>query len=109
MLRRILVLAGVLLIGAFAGAEAVHARAAGRRLGDRDIAPGGVEAVVVLGYRNRGRRANPVNRYRVRAGLRSFDERAAERVLVVCGGAVAGETAEARIMADLARERGYAG
>ncbi|PJJ70712.1 DUF218 domain-containing protein [Diaminobutyricimonas aerilata] len=70
--------------------------------------PDGAEAVVVLGYRNRGRRANYVNRYRVRAGLRS--QRGGESsVLVLCGGAVGGDVAEAELMARYARERGYRG
>ena len=50
-----------------------------------------VDAVVVLGYRNRGARANYINRYRVRAGLRSLDPAADDSVLVLCGGTVAGE------------------
>ena len=59
--------AGILLWG-----ELVHRRASRRGLGS--AAPtGGREAVVVLGFRNRGTRANYLNRYRVRAGLRSQD------------------------------------
>ncbi|MBB4912680.1 hypothetical protein [Actinophytocola algeriensis] len=52
--------------------EVVHWRASHRRLGTADAAGAG-EAVVVLGYRNRGRRANVVTRWRVRAGLRSVE------------------------------------
>ncbi|QGQ21159.1 YdcF family protein [Cellulomonas sp. JZ18] len=63
----------------------------------------------MLGYRNRGRRANHVNRYRVRAGLRSLDPAAARSVLVLCGGAVAGGVPEAVLLARYARERGYRG
>jgi uncharacterized SAM-binding protein YcdF (DUF218 family) len=70
---------------------------------------GGREAVVVLGYRNRGERANYVNRYRMRAGLRSLDPAATESVLVLCGGAVGGDVPEADLMERYARELGYAG
>jgi hypothetical protein len=88
--------------------EATHWRASRRRLGDgRSV--GGREAVVVLGYRNRGERANYVNRYRVRAGLRSPDPGATESVLVLCGGAVGGDVPEADLLERYARELGYAG
>ena len=53
-------------------AELVHWRASGRRLGDGQAA-GGREAVVVLGFKNRGARPNQVNRFRVRVALRSID------------------------------------
>ncbi|MGH1550374.1 YdcF family protein [Leifsonia poae] len=89
--------------------EAVHTRASTRRLSPRAEADPLVEAVVVLGYRNRGTRANYLNRYRVRAGLRSFDDRARERLLILCGGPVAGDIAEATLMADYARTMGYTG
>lgn len=69
---------------------------------------GGTEAVVVLGFRNRGARANPVNRWRVRAGLRSVDP-ARESVLVLSGGPVGSDVPEARILAAYARERGWRG
>jgi hypothetical protein len=62
------------------------------------------DAVVVLGYRNRGERANVVNRFRVRAGIRSIDPDAADSVLVLCGGALGGRTAEARLMQRYARD-----
>jgi hypothetical protein len=79
--------------------EVVHWRASHRRLGTTAAAGAG-EAVVVLGYRNRGRRANVVNRWRVRAGLRSVEGAA---VLVLSGGAVAGKRTEADLMAAYAR------
>lgn len=51
-----------------------------------------------------------MNRYRVRAGIRSLDPNAHESVLVLCGGTVAGENAEADLMARYARvERGFTG
>ena len=91
-----------------AWAEIVHRRASGRQLGG--TAPSATtEAVVVLGYRNRGTRANYLNRYRVRAGLRSQDPGAADSVLVLCGGGVASTVPEAELMARYARRRGYAG
>ena len=68
---------------------------------------GPVKAVVVLGFRNRGVRANVVNRWRVRAGLRSIDGAA---LLVLSGGPVAGGRAEAELMAVYARDVcGYRG
>ncbi|WP_245570928.1 YdcF family protein [Glaciibacter superstes] len=71
---------------------------------------GGREAVLVLGYKNRGTRANYINRFRVRAALRSQDCDAQESVLVLCGGSVAGEIAEADLLARYARfELGYTG
>jgi hypothetical protein len=61
-------------------------------------------------FRNRGKRANYLNRYRVRAGLRSRDPAAAESVLILCGGAVAAAASEADLMARYARdELGYSG
>src|SRR4051812_2800487 len=62
---------------------------------------GGAEAVVVLGYRNRGPTANAVNRWRVRAGLRSLA--GADTRVIFSGGAFADGPAEARVMADYAR------
>lgn len=96
--------------GVLAWAELLHWRASRRGV----ARPGGrvprLQAVVVLGFRNRGRRANAVNRYRVRAGLRSLDPRAQRSVLVLCGGAVGGEVPEAVLMARYAREsRRYTG
>jgi hypothetical protein len=103
----------------FAWAEYVGWRASHRLLGDDtaahdddayDTAGSGTEAVVVLGYRNRGRRANFVNRYRVRVGLRSLRLDSGRSVLVLCGGTVGGDVPEAELMARYARERrGYTG
>ncbi len=62
----------------------------------------------MLGFRNRGARANAVNRWRVRAALRSVDP-ARESVLVLSGGPVGSSVPEARILAAYARERGWAG
>ncbi|MGY0498718.1 YdcF family protein [Nocardia sp. FBN12] len=93
---------GVLLWGEWANWRASH-----RCLG---AATGGSEAVVVLGYRNAGTHANAMNRWRVRAGLRSVDPTAPESRLVLCGGACAGPRTEAALMAEYATQtRGYQG
>ncbi|MET9492723.1 YdcF family protein [Nocardia sp. NPDC006630] len=64
--------------------------------------PGGSEAVVVLGYRNAGDRANLMNRWRARAGLRSIDPTATDTRLILCGGACAGAYSEASLLAQYA-------
>ncbi|MGA6164139.1 YdcF family protein [Amycolatopsis magusensis] len=71
--------------------------------------PARSEAVVVLGYRDRrGDRANALNRWRVRAALRSIDP-ALDSVLI-CSGAGAGPVSEAELMARYAvAECGYTG
>jgi hypothetical protein len=62
------------------------------------------EAVVVLGYRNPQATANFVNRWRVRAGLRSVAAGGAQDTRVIfSGGAVGSHAAEAQLMADYAR------
>jgi len=111
--RRIVVAVPAALLAALAAlllaSEGIHRLASTRGLGRprRDV---GREAVVVLGFGDAGPRANRVNRYRVRAALRSMDPRAASTVLVLCGGSVRGDEPEARILARYAREGlGYAG
>jgi len=96
------------LVTSVVRAELVHWRASRRRLG-HGRAGDGTDAVVVLGYRNRGHRVNVVNRYRVRAGLRSLDPAAARSVLVLCGGPVAGDLPEADLLERHARRLGYSG
>ncbi|MEU4279589.1 YdcF family protein [Streptomyces tanashiensis] len=65
---------------------------------------GGSRAVVVLGYRNPSESINLINRWRVRAGLRSVGTGAgSDTVVVFSGGSVGGGTAEARLMAAYAR------
>ena len=74
--------------------------------------PGGPEVIVVLGFRNRSRRrANALNRSRVRAGLRSIDPGAPSSRLVLCGAAAYRDgPSEAALMARYAREeRGFTG
>lgn len=101
--------AGALLGGgALAAGELVHWWASRAGLGPRGGEPyGGGETVVVLGHADAGTRAGRENRARVRAGLRSLS--AADSVLVLAGGAVAGPIPEARLMGRYAREIGYRG
>ncbi|WP_231488523.1 YdcF family protein [Brevibacterium sp. VCM10] len=71
---------------------------------------GSDQIIVVLGYANRGQRPNGINRFRVRAGLRSIDPRARSSLLIFCGGAVAGRTSEGLILERFARdELGFTG
>jgi uncharacterized SAM-binding protein YcdF (DUF218 family) len=92
------VLFGVVLLGS----EYAHWRASWRALGTRVSGPGD-EVVLVLGAKNRGDRANYLNRYRVRAALRSQTHRD-RSVLVFCGGAVKGTATEAAMMHRYARD-----
>ena len=104
-----LVLPAVLVVLVGAWSEWAHWRASTRRLGDRASRPGR-EAILVLGYGNRGSRANAVNRFRVRVALRSIDPRATETVLVFSGGAVHSAVPEADLMLRYARDVcGYTG
>jgi len=68
----------------------------------------GAETIVVLGFRNRTDRANAVNRWRVRAALRSIDPQR-PTTLVFSGGDTGGGVPEARLLADYARQRGFRG
>lgn len=90
-------------------AEIVHSRASRALVGpDR----GGPAAIVVLGYRNRHpRRANWLNRWRVRAALRSVDPRADGSRLVFCGTTrtARGAVSEAAMMAAYAARLGWSG
>ncbi len=69
----------------------------------------GRRVVVVLGYGNRGERANVVNRWRVRAGLRTLAAEPGEKVLLVTGGPVHSPRPEAEILAREARRQGWTG
>jgi uncharacterized SAM-binding protein YcdF (DUF218 family) len=75
--------------------------------------PARSEAVVVLGCRNRrGNRANALNRWRVRAALRSLDHTLPSSILVCSGGATSGASSvsEAALLARYAvSERGFTG
>ncbi|MEU5100758.1 MULTISPECIES: YdcF family protein [unclassified Streptomyces] len=65
---------------------------------------GAVEAVVVLGYRNPQATANLINRWRVRAAIRSVDaDRAHGTRVIFSGGATSGGASEAQLMADYAK------
>lgn len=90
-------------------AEIEHARSSRRMLGSQ-ARTGGDEVILVLGYGNSGPRANMINRYRVRAGIRSRDPRAAHTTIVFSGGTVMGPEPEAVIMDRFAREElGFTG
>lgn len=107
-LRFALAAATVAAVTVLAFGEVTHWRASRRRLGSPSAR--GTEAIVVLGYGNRGPRVNRENRYRVRAGLRSIDPTATRSILVFCGGTVEGPIPEAEIMDAYARdELGYRG
>ncbi|MFD2474563.1 YdcF family protein [Amycolatopsis silviterrae] len=103
MPRRLLIFL-VLVLG---WAEWEHWRSSRRGMGARPGTAGTGEAIVVLGYRNGGSRANFVNRWRVRAAVRS--QAPGPSRLVLCGGPVGGPEAEASLMARYARSRGYRG
>jgi len=114
--RRPLVLASAAatVIGATIGVQVWADRIARRasRSMVRVAGPsGGSETVVVLGFRDRGRRrANPVNRWRVRTGLAAMDGAAVRSRLVLCGGTPGGQVPEAELMARYAvQERGFGG
>jgi uncharacterized SAM-binding protein YcdF (DUF218 family) len=65
---------------------------------------GNSEAVVVLGYRNPQPSANFINRWRVRAGIRSIAEDTTPDTRVIfTGGVTGGRAAEAQLMADYAK------
>ncbi len=96
------------ICGVAAWGEFVHWRAS--RAHVRERLPARSEAVVVLGYRNaRGDRANALNRWRVRAALRSIDP-ALGSILVCSGGSGTDSSSEAALLARYAVvERGFAG
>ncbi|MFJ6393561.1 YdcF family protein [Streptomyces sp. NPDC091972] len=65
---------------------------------------GSSSAVVVLGYRNPGDTANLINRWRVRAGVRSLTaDGTHEGRLILSGGTTGRGATEARLMADYAK------
>ncbi|WP_166645670.1 YdcF family protein [Curtobacterium flaccumfaciens] len=96
---------GVVCVGAatLLWGEAVHGAAAVRARRLPPIASGASVAVVVLGFRNGGTRANIVNRWRARIGVRTAraaSGRARSVVLVTSGGAVHGTVSEADLLRD---------
>ena len=104
-LSNFLPLLAVLTAGFLLWGEVVSGRASSR--GVAEGRPDAHRTVLVLGFGNRTDRANAVNRYRVRAGLRSL--RSLDDRLIMSGGAVRGPVPEARILARYARSRGYRG
>ncbi|MGW7489822.1 YdcF family protein [Streptomyces sp. NPDC054786] len=65
---------------------------------------GASEAVVVPGYRNPHATINIINRWRVRAGVRSIaSDSACDTRLIFSGGATGSAPAEAQLMADYAK------
>ncbi|MCS6711141.1 YdcF family protein [Brachybacterium sp. EF45031] len=96
------------LIAAQVAAEVVAHRATRALVGPRRE---GSLVVMVLGYGNvSATRANVINRWRVRAGLRSLDSAAPRSVLLLTGGCERGPVPEAELMARYARtERGFTG
>ncbi|MFC8225385.1 YdcF family protein [Streptomyces sp. NPDC057287] len=87
-------------VAALAWGEWLNWRWSRALVGERE---GVVEAVVVLGYRNPQASANVINRWRVRAGMRSIAADGAHETRVIFSGGTTSESAsEARIMADYA-------
>lgn len=81
--------------------EWVHRRWSRSLVGDGG---GASEAVVVLGYRNPRATANVINRWRVRAGIRSVAAgRAGDTFVIFSGGVTSGGASEARVMAHYAQ------
>ncbi|MFF1459397.1 YdcF family protein [Streptomyces sp. NPDC058330] len=65
---------------------------------------GASEAVVVLGYRNPQPAANFINRWRVRAGVRSVAaDKGRDTCVIFSGGETSNCAAEAQLMADYAK------
>ncbi|WP_459546148.1 YdcF family protein [Nocardia sp. X0981] len=93
--------AGLLFWGEFVNWRASHSM-----IGDPR---GSREVIVVLGFRNSAPKANALNRWRVRAGLRSRARAGEESTMIFSGGAVTGAATEAELMAEYARHRGYLG
>ncbi|WP_370949476.1 YdcF family protein [Amycolatopsis sp. cg5] len=94
-------LVGLGFFGVVCWGEFVHWRAS--RALTRGRLPARTEAVLVLGYRNPGERVNVLNRWRVRAALRSVDPALASTL--VCSGG----PSEAKLMADYAATLGFTG
>lgn len=108
MLRACVVGTAAVLCGVLLTSEYAHWKASSRALGTGRRHPN-PEVILVLGAKNRGDRANSLNRYRVRAALRT-QTRLGGSTMVFCGGAVGGVSAEADLMARYAcDELGYRG
>ena len=106
-MRRLIISTGAALALLLLWGEYENWRSSWRMVGS---VTGSSEAVVVLGYRNRGHGANIINRWRVRAGIRSLDPMTVRHCLILCGGSVAGSSSEASVMARYATQAcGYDG
>src|SRR6201995_1193432 len=100
------------LVAGLLWSEFEHWRSSRRGLGSQPRRRGTGEAVVGLGFRNRGPLANAINRWRGRAAppLPSRQPELGPSRLVLCGGPVGGTVPEAEVMACYARAgRGYPG
>ncbi|MFF5362055.1 YdcF family protein [Streptomyces scabiei] len=96
-----LVMAGV---AALAWGEWLNWRWSHTLVGSRGQSGSGTEAVVVLGYRNPRPTVNPINRWRVRAGIRSVAADGGRATVVIFSGGATGSSApEAELMADYAQ------
>lgn len=103
-------IAAAVVVPVLVWGEYEHWRASRRGINPAAADRPGSEAVVVLGYRNAGDRANRVNRWRARAGLRSQQPELGPTRLVLCGGAPHGTVTEAELLAGYVTERcGYSG
>ncbi|WIB77509.1 YdcF family protein [Curtobacterium sp. MCPF17_002] len=94
-------LVGAAVVGALTWGEVVHASAARRARTLPQVERGDDVVIVVLGFRDGGRRANIVNRWRARIAVRTARRVApsARAVTIVCsGGAVRGRTPEATLL-----------
>jgi uncharacterized SAM-binding protein YcdF (DUF218 family) len=94
-----------LLIAVFAWGEWESCKIS--RLHTREV-HGKTEVILVPGYRNPGQKPNVVNRWRVKAALRSIDP-GYDTTIIFSGGSPAGGVSEAELMAEYARKLGYKG
>jgi uncharacterized SAM-binding protein YcdF (DUF218 family) len=94
--------AGLAIAGAaiLAWGEWLNGRWSRTLVGNSD---GATEAVVVLGYRNPQPTANFINRWRVRAGMRSIAAGRRDARMIFSGGTTTRGVSEAEVMADYAR------
>lgn len=105
--------AAALVVSVLAWGELVHWRSWARSRTLPAPPPESAGAVIVLGFANRGRSINTVNRWRAAIAVRTAERsrRSGSVVTIICsGGAVAGSVAEAILLRDfLTAERGWSG
>lgn len=102
-----LAIAGGLAFAMVAWGEYAHFRASRLGFGTAQPRAPRSEAVIVLGFKNRrSDRANALNRWRVRAAVRSADENLARSYFVFCGGTTSGAAiaSEAALMGRYAMQ-----